>query len=404
MIDRAKALQNLRAARWVRDADTQNIFKVLDGLADKTRVVGGAVRDTLMGRYTIRTDLDLATELLPQEVIARAKEAGFSYYPTGIKHGTVTLRSGQTTVEVTTLRKDVKTDGRHAEVIFGRDWIADASRRDFTVNALYASMNGVLYDPLDALSDLLEQRVNFIGDPAQRIAEDYLRVYRFFRFTAGYGEGGCDPDALVAVERAADKLGHLSAERVGAEMMKILSLQVAAPMLAQMKKSGILHVSVPTLIAWNAYEQLSGSPVATARLAIMLCDQKASDVQKMWRLSNATIAEAQELCVAAKLAVDGKLFELAYRHYRTAPTAICVCASIMEWDREQFRETIERFREIVVPEFPLSGQDLIDEGVPQGPQLGKALHRIELDWVESGFEMNRERLMRRLQAYLAMPY
>lgn len=403
MLDRKKAVQTLRTARWVRDQDTQTIFKVLDGLSDHTRAVGGAVRDTLLGRYSIRTDLDLATELPPEEVINRAKAAGLSYYPTGLKHGTVTVRCGQTNVEVTTLRQDILTDGRHAKVSFGKDWIADARRRDFTINALYASMNGVLFDPLDALTDLLEQRVVFIGDPDERIAEDYLRVYRFFRFTAGYAGEKCDPEGLAACERAKDRLGQLSAERVGAEMMKILSLQTVASTLAQMVKVGILKASVRALKALAAYEDLSSSPVAVARLAILLCDHEPAELQKRWRLSGATVTEATELCAAADLAVEGSLHELAYRHIRLGPVAICIGAAMAGWEEGRYREALETFRAIEVPRFPITGNDLLESGFAQGPALGKALRRIERDWVKSGFEMDKNRLLHRLQVYLSMP-
>ena len=403
MLDRKKAVQALRTARWVRDHDAQTIFKVLDGLSDHTRAVGGAVRDTLLGRYSIRTDLDLATELSPDEVIERAKDAGLSYYPTGIKHGTVTVRCGQTNVEVTTLREDVVTDGRHAKVAFGKDWIADARRRDFTINALYSSMNGVLFDPLDALTDLLEQRVVFIGDPDQRIAEDYLRVYRFFRFTAGYAGEKCDPESLAACARARDKLSQLSAERVGSEMMKILSLQKVAATLAQMVKVGILHISVKALRALAAYEDLSSSPVGVARLAILFCDHNPAELQKAWRLSKATMTEATELCAAADMAVQSNLNEVAYRHLRLGPVAICVGAAMAGWEEGRYREAIETFRAIDVPRFPITGNDLIESGFAQGPALGKALRRIERDWVKSGFEMDKNRLLHRLQVYLSMP-
>lgn len=403
MIARHDAIVRLRAARWVRDPDTQEIFKVLGGLSDHTRAVGGVVRDTILGRYSIRTDMDLATELMPQEVMDRAREAGMSCYPTGIKHGTVTVRNGQATVEVTTLRQDVRTDGRHAVVQFGKDWTADARRRDFTINALYSSMNGGLHDPLGGLEDLMAGRVRFIGDPDARIAEDYLRVYRFFRFTAGYGGGRCDPQGLEACAKAANKLDQISAERVGAEMMKMLSLQKIAPVMAQMTKSGIMQFSLPVLRALDHYEDLTSSPVAMARLAILFRQKKPEEWQDLWRLSNVTINETSEICNGADLAVAGELHMLAYRHGRVGAVALTVAAAVDDWTVRKYHEAVEIYREIQVPRFPISGDDLKLIGLQQGPKLGKALRRIERDWVKSGFAMDREALLAKLQSYYSLP-
>lgn len=403
MIARHDAVVRLRAARWVRDRDAQEIFKILDGLNDHTRAVGGVVRDTILGRYSIRTDMDLATELLPNEVMARAQAAGMSCYPTGIAHGTVTVRNKQATVEVTTLRQDVETDGRHAVVRFGTDWTADAKRRDFTINALYSSMNGGLHDPVGGLEDLMASRVRFIGDPDERIAEDYLRVYRFFRFTAGYGGVRCDPESLAACARASNKLGQLSAERVGTEMMKMLSVQKVAACMAQMTKSGIMQFSLSVLRALDHYEDLTSSPVAMARLAILFQQRKPAEWQEAWRLSNATIHEATEICNGADLAVAGDLNSLAYRHGRLGAVALTVAAAVENWTVRKYQEAVEGFRAIKVPRFPISGDDLVAIGLKQGPQLGKALRRIERDWVQSGFAMDRDALLSKLQTYYSMP-
>lgn len=403
MIARHDAIVRLRAARWVRDPDTQEIFKVLDGLSDRTRAVGGVVRDTILGRYSMRTDMDLATELPPREVMARAQAAGMSCYPTGIAHGTVTVRNKQATVEVTTLRLDVNTDGRHAIVSFGKDWSEDARRRDFTINALYSSMNGGLHDPLGGLEDLLNGRVRFIGDPDQRIAEDYLRVYRFFRFTAGYGGVRCDPDGLAACARAANKLGQLSAERVGTEMMKMLSLQTVAAALAQMTKSGIMSFSIKVLRALSHYEDMTSSPVSLARLAILFQQKKPAEWQEEWRLSNAAVSEAAEICAGADLAVASDFYSLAYRHGRLGAVALTVAAAVDDWTLRQYQEAVETYRSISVPRFPINGDDLVALGLAQGPQLGKALRRIEKDWVQSGFAMDRDDLLNRLRDYYSLP-
>ena len=197
-------------AEWLSRPAVQAIFAALDGPDGRTRAVGGVVRDSLIGRIREHADIDMATEFLPVTVMQRAKAAGIAAYPTGIEHGTVTLRLDETTVEVTTLRQDVVTDGRHAQVQFGTDWVADAERRDFTLNALYCDADGRLFDPLGGAGDLLNGRVRFIGDAARRIAEDGLRVYRFFRFSASHGGEQFDAEGLAACRDAADDLEHIS--------------------------------------------------------------------------------------------------------------------------------------------------------------------------------------------------
>ncbi|MCS6760402.1 MAG: CCA tRNA nucleotidyltransferase, partial [Candidatus Devosia euplotis] len=187
----------LRSAEWLLRTQTQAIFAALDGARGRTRAVGGVVRDTLMEREHANPDIDLATELLPEVVLARAAAAGIAGYPTGIAHGTVTLKLGDALAEVTTLRRDIETNGRHAIVAFGTDWAADAGRRDFTLNALYCGADGTLFDPLDGVEDALAGKVRFIGDAGERIAEDGLRVYRFFRFSASHGQQQFDPAGVA---------------------------------------------------------------------------------------------------------------------------------------------------------------------------------------------------------------
>ena len=206
MVGREEAETRLCTAGWLQNPALQRIFKALDGGAGRTRAVGGVVRDTLMAHDRTSTDFDLATELSPDQVVKRAHAAGIASYPTGIEHGTVTLKANDLVAEVTTLREDVETYGRHAKVEFGTDWRRDAERRDFTLNALYAGPDGQLFDPLGGAADCLAGIVRFIGDADQRIAEDRLRVYRFFRFTASHGHEQFDATGLVAVKRAAGTL------------------------------------------------------------------------------------------------------------------------------------------------------------------------------------------------------
>ncbi len=270
MVSRSQLQRRLKEAAWLHHADTKAIFSLLDGETQRTRAVGGIVRDTLLGLERRSAELDLATELTPDEVLARAGEQGIAAYPTGIAHGTVTLRLNALVAEVTTLRQDVETDGRHAVVQFGTDWLQDAERRDFTINALYADMAGELYDPLGASGDLLPPVVRFIGDPDRRIAEDRLRVYRFFRFSASHGAERFDAAGLAPLTRSAQALEGLSAERVGAERRRMLALPKIATTLRAMRDAGLLTIGTATLERLRAYTVQARQPQFLARLAIIM--------------------------------------------------------------------------------------------------------------------------------------
>ncbi len=406
MIGRHEAILRLRGAWWVRDRNVQHIFSVLEGGARKTRVVGGAVRDVILARPGREGDLDMASELLPEEVAGRVRAAGMACYPTGIDHGTVSVRNGQVLAEITTLRKDVRTDGRHARVEFGADWEADARRRDFTINALYADQEGNLFDPLDGLDDLFHRRVRFIGDPDRRLEEDRLRVFRFFRFCASHGGEVCDGEGLAACARFAGRLDNLSAERVGAEMTKILALPRIAATLAQMKKIGVADFSLGVLQLLARYEDRTVSPVVTARLALLggereeLAGPALTHLQAAWRLSNTMVREALDIRRAAELMINGQLFEAAYRHQRVAYAALPVAGALAGWDEITLGKVREFWQGVEVPSFPLSGDDLLAAGFRQGPALGQALRRIEMEWVRSGFNLQREELLAKLADYV----
>jgi poly(A) polymerase len=234
-------------APWLFAGPVPLLLGLLDTDGEEARVVGGAVRNTLLGLPV--TDIDVATTALPEVVIQRATAAGLHTVPTGIDHGTVTVIAGDRPFEVTTLRQDVETDGRHATVRFGRDWKADAGRRDFTINAMTVTRAGEVIDFTGGLEDIEARRVRFIGDADTRIAEDYLRVLRFFRFHAAYGEGLPDADGLAACIRARAKLGQLSRERVRNELMKLLHARHAVPTLAVMSETGIL-IDVLAGVPW----------------------------------------------------------------------------------------------------------------------------------------------------------
>lgn len=380
---------SLLEAEWRLRPEVQAIFAALDGDKRRTRAVGGVVRDTLMGRPA--GDIDLATELLPDEVVARAKAAGIACYPTGIEHGTVTLKLGETLAEVTTLRRDVETDGRHAVVAFGTDWAEDARRRDFTLNALYCAADGTLYDPLGGLADAQTGLVRFIGEPAQRIAEDGLRVYRFFRLSASHGAERLDPDGLTACAAAVGQLDHLSRERVGAEVTRMLALPKVALSFAVMSEIGLLPLSDAALRALVAYESLGGQSPAT-RLALIAGDG-LDDLQDAWRLSNETVKAVRSITAAANLLDDDRIAEAAYRHGEAAVEGLAAAAALGQWGMARLSEAARVLGATVVPPFPVSGHDLAGLGMAPGPALGQQLTHLERAWIDSGFALGKAQLL-----------
>jgi poly(A) polymerase len=393
MVSRADAEARLADASWLRRPETQQILRILDGRAGRTRVVGGVVRDTLLGRDRDSTDVDFATELLPREVMARATAARLGVHPTGVEHGTVTLKSGSLLAEVTTLRQDIDTDGRRAVVKFGTDWTRDAERRDFTLNALYSDSSGTLFDPLGGLEDCLLGRVRFIGDPAQRIAEDRLRVYRFFRFSASHGEQRFDADGLTACRLAAGQLGRLSAERVGAEMKKMLALPKVALTLQAMVVGAVLSLSAEALRLLTAYELRAEPPTLTGRLAIMISTSDAKSLQSRWRLSNSEVKTASTVLEAERLLADGAANEAAYRHPDVLVEAITLGAIRLHWSEKEISTVTARLAGLHIPKFPISGRDLGRIGYKPGKLLGQELVRLERAWIESGFRLERAELL-----------
>lgn len=389
-----QAIARLQEAEWLRDEESQQLLTLLDGESGRTRAVGGIVRDTLLGRPLQRSDIDLATELVPEEVAARAERAGVAVYPTGIEHGTVTLRLGGLVAEVTTLREDVETDGRRAVVRFGTDWTRDAERRDFTLNALYAGMDGTLYDPMSGLEDCLGGSVRFIGEPERRIAEDRLRVYRFFRFSASHGGEKYDQAGLAACREAATGLGALSAERIGSECRRMLTLPRIAITLRTMADAGILRFEPATLKQLHAYERQARRPDLAARLAIIIGETGAAPLQQAWRLSNHEISAAEAILAVARLLEDYRLNEAAYRYPAALADGIDVAAVLADWSEAGKSAIVEELRSLAVPQFPVRGSDLLGLGFQPDRALGDELERLEQLWIESGFSLDRESLMR----------
>ncbi len=387
----------LKRAEWLMRPETQRLLALLDGAQGRTRAVGGIVRDTLLDLPRENADVDLATELLPQEVVDRARRAGVSAYPTGITHGTVTLKLDALVAEVTTLREDIETDGRHAVVRFGTSWKQDAARRDFTLNALYAGMDGRLYDPLGGLEDCLARRVRFIGKAAQRIEEDRLRVFRFFRFSASHGNEQFDPDGYEACKAAAGSLGRLAAERVGAEMRRMLSLPRVGNTLVAMLRADVLMLPKQAVTLLHTYERRARRPDLTGRLAILMSEVSADVLQEKWRLSNDEIRTASAVLTVARLLGDFRVNEAAYRHPAALADGVDVAGVLSNWGEAGKSAVREQLERLDVPRFPLDGGDLISAGLSPGPALGAELERLERNWIESGFTLDRQALLGMVQ-------
>lgn len=356
------------------------LLTALDAPAGVTRLVGGAVRDALRGIAS--SDIDLATQLPPAEVMARVTAAGLKAVPTGLAHGTVTAVGEGLIAEVTTLRRDVSTDGRHAEVTFTDDWHDDASRRDFTINAIYATLpGGEISDFFGGEADLAAQRVRFIGDPLQRIAEDHLRILRFFRFSARFAHA-IDAEGLVACRARANDLMALSRERIAIELRGLLGVADPVPVLGQMFDAGIWAPVLPELSSDRlaalattiAAEAAAGvAPVWQRRLAVLLPANAVAAVTARLRLSNADrerIAAAVLTDVKPRDAVlwrDGAE-AIADRLFITGDPTGAVAA--LAWDR---------------PKLPASGRDIIARGVAPGREVAVRLGDFERAWVAAGF-------------------
>ncbi|MCB1371753.1 MAG: CCA tRNA nucleotidyltransferase [Rhodobacteraceae bacterium] len=380
---------------WLVAPRTQAVCALLTEAGHAAYLVGGCVRNALLGAPV--ADIDLATDALPQAVLALAEAAGVKAVPTGIEHGTVTLVLEGQPFEVTTFRRDVETFGRHAVVAFSRDIAEDAARRDFTMNALYAKPDGALVDPLGGLPDLRAGRVRFVGAAEARIAEDYLRILRFFRFHAWYGhpEDGLDPEGLAACAAARDGLAQLSRERVGAEMARLLAAPDPAPALTAMAATGILGVVLPgadpaaiaPLVA--AERALGAAPRWQRRLAAL---GGGEDWAERLRLSKAD-ARALAASLAALDEVGAAPAQAAYRHgAEAARDAALVCAA-----RARAAPAAGLEREIncgAAAVFPLRAADL----ALGGPALGAELRRLEALWIDSGFRLDAEDLRRMAEA------
>lgn len=375
---------------WLTDSDAQAVCRMIAGAGYDVFFVGGCVRNALLGEPD--SDVDMSTNALPERVMALADAAGFKAIPTGIDHGTVTVLCGESVFEVTTFRRDVATDGRRAVVAFSNDISDDARRRDFTMNALYATPEGRLVDPLGGLDDLLARKVRFIEDASARIQEDYLRILRFFRFSAWYSrqETGFDPDALAAIAANTAGLETLSAERVGQEMTKLLSAPNPVPAVAVMKQTNVLTTILPgsddkwLAVMVHAEQHLGITPNWLGRLAA-LGGEGAGD---RFRLSKSDARELQQLCEVGF--AGPPLTEVAYRHGAPiAKQALLLRAALAEVLPDA--SGLDILEQVGQATFPVRAADLMPDIT--GPALGARLTKLENEWIASEFKLTKQELL-----------
>ena len=388
---------------WLNRPGTRAVLLALAAAGHEARIVGGTVRNALIGKPV--SDLDIATTATPQQASAVASAAGWSVIPTGIAHGTVTVLVDHVPHEVTTLRRDVTTDGRRATVAFTADWAEDAGRRDFTINALYCDADGTVYDFTGGLADLAARRVRFIGDAGARIAEDFLRILRFFRFTAEYAAGVPDGAGLAACDAGRAGLAQLSAERVRAEFLRLLAAEHAVAMIRVMHAHGYLPPllgaapSVPVFERLIAIETAIGqAPDPLLRLAALAVGdrEEARRLGARLRLANAE-TDLLSIAGAARGSASGEGTEHADRValYRLGEAAFRA-QRLVDWARSDRStgDARERTRfdlpaRWTVPQLPLDGRDVMAAGVAAGPQIGVLLRALEAWWIERDFEPDR---------------
>lgn len=397
------AVERLVRRDWLERADTRAVFAALATGGAVVRAVGGCVRDSLLDRPV--EDVDIATPESPDLATERLGRAGIKVVPTGLKHGTVTAVIDRRGFEITSLRRDVATDGRHATVAYTGDWQADAERRDLTLNALYCGADGEVFDPVGGLADLRAGRVRFVGDPDRRIAEDRLRMLRFFRFHARFGRGEPDGAGIEACRRAAPDLLKLSGERLRVETLKLLASPDPVPTLRAMRQAEVLEVLLPEadtflgidkLVAW---ERARGRCDPLLRLAALVRHRETRPLAARLKLSNAEASRLRHLTIspvgysatAAPEAVRAGVYAVGKALYLDLVT--------LEEAIDPAFAAIRRVAEAFEPKpMPVGGADAKALGLSAGPTLGQALAELEAWWIGQDFQPDRAALLTKLAA------
>ncbi len=407
----------LPSAPWLGTPGIRRVFAALATTGATSRAVGGAVRNTLLGHAI--DDVDIATTATPEMVMAAAQRAGIAAHPTGLQHGTVTLVADGLTFEVTTLRRDVETDGRHATVAFTGNWAEDAGRRDFTINALYCDADGTLFDPLGGAADLSPTRVRFIGDARARIREDYLRILRFFRFSARYVTNGADAEGLAACGAERDGLARISAERIRVELLKLLATDRAASMCRIMQAhgflSGLLGLApapgrLERMIAIEAAQQRVPDPILRLAALVIAPATDAGALARRLRLSGderrRLVWIAADLGALAAPPDTGRM----RRHIYTRGTDAARDTILAAWAASpastgdaHWQSALDLAASWPPPALPITGQDVLALGVASGPAVGQQLAFLEAWWIAHDFAPDRATCLAELTRLVASP-
>lgn len=398
-------VRDIEPSAWMTLPETRRVVAALQAKGSQIRFVGGCVRDILLGRPV--TDIDIATPDTPEQVTMLLHEGGVHSIPTGIAHGTITAVSGGHHYEITTLRVDVKTHGRHADVAFTDDWEEDAARRDFTMNALSLSPEGALYDPWGGIADLEAGRVRFVGEASRRIEEDHLRLLRFFRFHAWYGIGAPDAEGFAACKAWATSLRKLSGERLRDETLKLLAAPDPAPVVSLMIEAGIVHELLPEagsteLLAALVKLEPKGGSDPLRRLAALVRGADTEPVAERLRLSN---KEAERLAAMAQPPVDvvaladqrarrRALYQIGAGLFRD----LVLLARAEQGKPRDFRAMLRAADDWTEPELPVRGSDVLALGIPESAEIGELLGRIETWWIEHDFAPSRQEALERLKS------
>ncbi len=392
-----KRLPDLSKAAWLNEPRLQQVMVAISRGGGEVRVAGGAVRNALLGVSI--ADIDLATTMIPNDVMRVCKAAGFGVHPTGFDHGTVTVVNSGIPFEVTTLRRDVETDGRRAVVAFTSDWKEDAMRRDFTMNAMYCDATGKIYDFTNGYADLLRNRVKFVGDANERIKEDYLRILRFFRFHARFGKGVPDKTGLAACARLKSGLKKISAERIRQEMFKLVVAPRAVATLKIMAASGVLKTIIPYTDDWRLIGRLPDDAV----LRLYALAKKPEVLKNILRLSNAEAQRIDDLSVAPELSPRLKAPEQRAMLYHLGSQAWNDDVAL-SWAKGSAPKSDPKWQALLdlpqrwtVPKIPINGQDMLAAGIASGPHMGEMLRSLEDWWAASDFAPTREDLLERLK-------
>jgi poly(A) polymerase len=387
---------------WVSSRETRALVAALAKAGISLRFVGGAVRDSLLGRPATRIDdIDAATPARPEAVLTALEAVRIRAVPTGLAHGTVTAVFPKRHFEITTLRRDVETDGRHAVVAFDADWAADAARRDFTINAIYLSPEGELFDPVGGQADLAASRVRFVGDPARRLQEDVLRLLRYYRFEARFGHGAGDPMARAACRAAIPQLSTLSAERVARELLGLLAAPDPVRALELMQEDGVLAALLPEARQLDRLRRLrSQDPIL--RLAAVVETDKTGAKGLAERLRLSRLDRDRLAALMPPFALDPfgddhaqrlALYHLGTERYRE--TALLIAAQgRMPWSRLQ--ELLAVAETWILPVFPIGGDDVAELGVPEGPEVGHLLTAVRSWWEAGDFRADRAACLAKL--------